>query len=243
MSEDVLVKAIEKYVANKNDSSFAVKIIKILALIYNEIDLVNPFLLKKYELIDQNLKRYGLSNESLVKFKNSFAKYLKDKDMDSFLTLYKIIIDMIVKKYQNSFISAEEVAMYEKYFFEGKSLKALNEYWDKALYKINNKIIFTEVNENIFNPYAYYLQGKTLADIKDMSEDKLYLLNKKILREYNIKMDDENMISKLNKALYKELYTPKFSTGNGFVDALMIVSFVATEIMVAFVAYVGFVLR
>ncbi len=244
MQNDVLLNAISRYLINKEDQSFDVQIVRILVYIYSEADLVNPFLIKDYDLINNNLKRFGLEEESLNKFKKSLQNYLTTQNINDFLTIYKIIIDMIEKKYKDDFITEEEVKKYEEIFFKGRSIKALNDYWNKALYKINNKITFTEVNNNVFNPYAYYLQGKTLADIKEMSDEKLYYLNKKILRDYNIKFDDKNMLNKLNRAIDKAMM-PKgaLSSGNGFVDILMFLSFVATEIMVGAVIALQMILR
>ncbi len=232
MPNDTLLNAIAKYLNNKDDVSFETNIVRILIHIYNEIDFINPYLLHEYSLIDENILRYGLPKEELIKFKQVFTNYMQTHDTDAFLTVYKIIMDMILYKYKNSFITKEEVAEYEKIFFQGKSVNVLNKYWDKTLYKINNKLSFKEVKENVFNPYAYYLQGKTMADIQEMSNESLYHLNLKILRDYNIKVDDSNLVNKLNKAIDKAMM-PKgqLSTGNGFVDILMFLSFVATEIM------------
>ena len=245
MYNDPILNAIYKYTLNKNDQSFDVKIIRILIHIYNEIDIINPFLVENYDLIFNNIKKYGLSDEELQKFKDSLKLYMQYNEMDAMLTLYKILIDMIVKKHKDTFISKEEVAEYEKFFFQGKCINSLNKYWDKALYKINNKIIFKENNNNIFNPYAYYLQGKTLADIKEMSDEKLYYLNRKILKDYNIKIDDKNVVNKLNKAINKIVFPKQveLTTGNGFVDILTFISFVATEIMVGIVIAVQFIMR
>ncbi len=244
MVDDALLNAIAKYIDNKEAISFDTNIVRILIHIYNEIDFINPFLLKDYSLIDKNLLRYGLPEEELVKFKNSFNRYMVNQSEDDFLTIYKIIMDMIAYKYKDDFITKEEVVEYENIFFKGKSVNALNKYWDSTLYKINNKIKFTEARENVFNPYAYYLQGKTMADIKEMSNEKLYHLNRKILREYNIKVDDKNMINKLNIAISKAMMPRgQLSTGNGFVDILMFLSFVATEIMVGAIIAVQMLVR
>ncbi len=229
---NALLNAINKYMANKQDPSFEVKIVTILTHIYNEIDLINPILLNDYKLLNQNLMKYLKNSEELVKFNDCLDNYVKTKDFNSFLTIYKIIIDMIEKKYKDKFITEEEVKDYEKFFFEGRSVQHLKEYWDKALYRINNKITFEKVNENVFNPYIYYLQGKNMADIKELSNEELIKLNEEILKKYHLSLDDNNLKGKINKIVYKALNPPTLSSGNGFVDALMIVSFVATEILV-----------
>lgn len=232
---NALAYGINKYIHNKEDNSFDVKIIKILAIIYNEIDLVNPILLNDYKLLDKNLLKYLKNENELTKFKTSFNNYMINNDINAFLTLYKIIIDMIAMKYKDSFITEDEVKMYESYFFEGKSVSSLKEYWDKTLYRINHKITLEKINENIYNPYIYYLQGKNLADLKELSNDELVSLNEEILKKYNLNLDDKNLKEKIDKIVYKALHPMEFSTGNGFVDIIMIISFVSTVVMAGMV--------
>ena len=243
MSDDALLKAISKYLANRNYESFDTNIIRLLNLIYNEIDLINPYLLQNYELINNNLARYGLSKTEVLKFRNSFNLYMQTKDQNAFFTIYKIIMDMIACKYRNSFIKDEEVKQYEAIFFKGISSNPLKEYWDKTLYKINNKIILNKINDNVFNPYAYYLHGKTMADIKEMSNEEIKHLNYKILKEYNLKMSDHNLTKKLNKALDKVLNPIPLTSGNGFVDIITYISFIATEILVGAIIAISFIKR
>ena len=162
MSDDALLKAISKYLANRNYESFDTNIIRLLILIYNENDVVNPYLLLNYELINNNLSRYGLATDEVLKFRSSFNLYMHTKDQNAFFTIYKLIMDMIACKYHDSFITEAEVKKYEQIFFKGISSNPLKEYWDKTLYKINNKVILYNTNNNAYNPYNYYLQGKTM---------------------------------------------------------------------------------
>ena len=89
---NALLNAINKYMANKQDPSFEVKIVTILTHIYNEIDLINPILLNDYKLLNQNLMKYLKNAEELVKFNDCLDNYVKTKDFNSFLTIFKIII-------------------------------------------------------------------------------------------------------------------------------------------------------
>ena len=188
--------------------------------------------------------RYGLKYEEILRFHECLNSYANTKDMNSFLTIYKIIMDMIEKKYKEDFISKEEVERFEKIFFAGKSVQSLKEYWDKTLYKINNKITFSKVNDTIFNPYIYYMQGKTMDDLKSMSDKEIVKLNEKILKKYNLKISDNNLTDKINKIVYRALNPiGPLTSGNGFVDILMILSFIATEILVGLVIAITLIKR
>ncbi len=243
MPNDALLYAISKYINNKEDISFETNIVRILIHIYNEVDFLKPYLLHDYNLIDSNLLQYGLSKEELNKFKEKFNEYMLNHNNDAFLTIYKIIMDMIFYKYKNKFITDDEVKEYEKIFFQGRSVEALNKYWDKTLYKINNKLSFTRTADKAFNPYGHYLQGKNMHDIKEMSDEKLYYLNCQKVRDYNANIDDTNIFNKLNQVIKKEMLPKKLSSGNGFVDILMILSFIATEVMVGAIMAVQMIVR
>lgn len=240
--DSFLDEAVQKYMHNKEDNSFDVKIIKILSLIYNEIDIINPILLHDYKLLDANLMKYFKSLEELNKFKKAFSNYMIFKDINSFLTLYKLIIDMIALKYKDKYITEEEVRQFETYFFEGKSVKALKEYWDSTLYRINHKIRLEEVRDNVYNPYIYYLQGKSLADLRELSNDELVSLNEQILKKYNLSLNDRKLKQKIDTIVYRALNPLEFSTGNGFVDILMILSFTATVFLVGMIIAIVFII-
>ena len=127
---------------------------------------------------------------------------MENNNMSSFLTIYKILIDMIVLKYKDSYITNEEVANYEKLFYEGKSINFLNEYWNKALYEINKS---KNGNENSYNPYNNYLQRKNLDDIKAWNDEDLVKEQQKSLDKYYKNISDD-------------INDKKISSGNGFVD-------------------------
>lgn len=243
MPNDALLNAISKYTNNKEDISFETNIVRILIHIYNEVDFLKPFLLHDYNLIDSNLLKYGLPKEELSKFKEKFNEYMLNHNSDAFLTIYKIIMDMIFYKYKNKFITDDEVKEYEKIFFQGRSVETLNKYWDQTLYKINNKLSFTKPSDKAFNPYGYYLQGKNMHDIKEMPDKKLYYLNRRKVRDYNANIANANLFKKFNKVIHKEMLPKNLSSGNGFVDILMILSFIATEVMVGAIIAVQMIVR
>lgn len=221
MHEDAILNAIYKYTLNKKNQDFDVKVIGLLVRIYGELQIVKPYLEKNYEQMISNLKLYGFPQKELDKLNNSLKKYQNDNDMNAFLTVYKIVIDMIVYKYKQEPISPEEVKYFESIFFEGLHINALNKYWDKALYKMNKNLALEEKNNN-----TYSLKGKSLEDLKNIDEN-LYNRKKREVDDYNAQIEEKQSLT----------------SGNGFVDLLLYFSFVATEIMSGALIAINFIKR
>ena len=76
-----------------------------------------------------------------------------------------------------------------------------------------------------------------------MSNEELSRLNYKILKDYNLKINDHNLIQKLNYTLNKALSSMPLTSGNGFVDLITYLSFVATEILIGALIAVSIIKR
>ena len=219
MNNQTINNAIKKYNNNKEDTSFDVKVIKILVIIYGQ-DILNISNFK------ENILKYGLDENQLLLFEDELTNYLNTNNMSSFLTVYKILIDMIVLKYKDSYITNEEVSVYEQLFYEGKSINFLNNYWNEALYKINKN--YNDKNSDLYNPYNNYLQRKNIDDIKALNNEKLTDFSKKRIEKYNKDTFNDD----------KEL-----TTGNGFIDIIMMLAFICTQVMLGFIALGHFIRR
>lgn len=202
MPENVLTKAIKDYLCDKENITFETNLIRLLTYIYEEENIIGLYQKSDYNELIIAMQKYGLKKDDVDKFIQVWEDYENNKDFDSFLTIYKYIMDMIALKYHNAFISKEEVEKYEKIFFEGRSVQALKEYWDEILYKINNKITFEKEDNNIYNPYTTYLQGKTMDDIKAGGNERFIDKNKQSLKQYK---DNELKNNKKNNSIAKNI--------------------------------------
>ena len=76
-------KSIKKYLAlesNKDSvdyNTFPVVVIRILALIYGKLDILNPYYLKNNIAFMNNLGKYGVSKSKLALFKDDLIKKTK----------------------------------------------------------------------------------------------------------------------------------------------------------------------
>lgn len=224
--QEALIVAIKNYIEGKKEDQFSYNIIKLLSYIYSEADIINPYKLGDFRLLDTNLKKYGLTDLELEKFDTAFNKYVIYHNNDGFYTLYKIIMDMIALKHQKVPLSKEDVKRYEDIFFAGRTVKVLEDYWNNTLYKINNK------SDKMVA--KIYLQKKSINDLKTLKHYKLVREKEEEISKYNQKLETGRIKAKIVKISNTPI-TP-ISSGNGFVDIIMILSFVATEVLVGAMA-------
>lgn len=224
--QEALIVAIKNYIEGKKEDQFSYNIIKLLSYIYSEADIINPYKLGDFRLLDTNLKKYGLTDLELEKFDTAFNKYVIYHNNDGFYTLYKIIMDMIALKHQKVPLSKEDIKRYEDIFFAGRTVKVLEDYWNNTLYKINNK------SDKMVA--KIYLQKKSINDLKTLKHYKLVREKEEEISKYNQKLEMGRIKAKIVKISNTPI-TP-ISSGNGFVDIIMILSFVATEVLVGAMA-------
>ena len=224
--QEALIVAIKNYIEGKKEDQFSYNIIKLLSYIYSEADIINPYKLGDFRLLDTNLKKYGLTEQELEKFDTAFNKYVIYHNNDGFYTLYKIMMDMIALKHQKVPLSKEDIKRYEDIFFAGRTVKVLEDYWNNTLYKINNK------SDKMVA--KIYLQKKSINDLKTLKHYKLVREKEEEISKYNQKLETGRIKAKIVKISNTPI-TP-ISSGNGFVDIIMILSFVATEVLVGAMA-------
>ena len=224
--QEALIVAIKNYIEGKKEDQFSYNIFKLLSYIYSEADIINPYKLGDFRLLDTNLKKYGLTDLELEKFDTAFNKYVIYHNNDGFYTLYKIMMDMIALKHQKVPLSKEDIKRYEDIFFAGRTVKVLEDYWNNTLYKINNK------SDKMVA--KIYLQKKSINDLKTLKHYKLVREKEEEISKYNQKLEMGRIKAKIVKISNTPI-TP-ISSGNGFVDIIMILSFVATEVLVGAMA-------
>ena len=61
------------------DNSFSIMVLKILASIYGEVDIINPYIIRNENSFRQNIIKFGFSKESYENFKNSYLEFYNIK--------------------------------------------------------------------------------------------------------------------------------------------------------------------
>ena len=145
---------------------------------------------------------------------------LKESEIDSFKDLLYTV------KSPNPLITSYN-------FLMAKDVNEIENYFEKIVKE--NVYKKKEREKKKLNIDAYEILKYSLEDINKMDADQLDEVNKKVYNYFDI---NENAINKdylLDKAVF-DFNNPKpsFSTGNGYVDILLILSIVVTLGLVIF---------
>lgn len=255
-------KAVNDYLNSKDKkegilyNSFLVVVIRLLINIYGELDILNPFYIKNEVALDDNLMKYGLNKESISEFKRLLDGFyrIEKKNMSSlkkeiniyFIEIQKRIIDMFNLKRLNYGVTEEmrkeffdllytpgtSNALRLSYnFLNAENIYEIAEYFKEAMQL--QKKVETKKEKDLLPFDTYKLFGINVADLSKMSENEVEEINSEIYESFDIK---ENAINKdylLEESIkaYKMQKNP-VTTGNGYVDILLIMSVIVTTIMV-----------
>lgn len=254
-------KAIFDYLNSKSKpegvlyNSFLVVVIRLLINIYGELDVINPYKIKNEQAFDDNLMKYGMNKDSLAEFKlllDGFYR-IERKNMSSikreeniyFIETQKKLIDMFnLKRFNYGVTEDERKEFFDLLYTPGTSnalrlsynfLNAANiyeiaEYFKVAMAKEEKK---EEEKKDLLSLEAYKLFGINLTSLSKMNNEEIMKINSNIYKSFDI---SENAINKdyLLEESIKALKTKNtpITTGNGYVDILLVMSVIVTTLMV-----------
>ncbi|MBQ6841552.1 MAG: hypothetical protein IJO63_05535 [Bacilli bacterium] len=244
--------ALNEYLSSKDNpegikyNSFFVVVIRLLTLIYDELDILNPFYLNNEVSLNMNMKKYGYSDEDLNEFKRSLQRFYENETEHNFLKIQKMLVDMFAKKKVTLKLSEQEVNDFRSLLFSPYASNTLLvsynfmmtkdpfevvSYFDKQMAE-NEKKVVSKPKETL-NLEAYEILNYALEDIKAMNSDELDEVNKEVYNYFDINANAINKNYLLDKAVYEHNHPkPALSTGNGYIDILFILSIIATVGMV-----------
>lgn len=256
---DAISSSIQNYLNYKSNpnreefNSFLVIVIRALTLIYGELDIINPYRTNNERGFNENIKKFGLSDNELLEFKEELQNYYlndlnKVSNEELFINIQKKLIDMFVLRKSHVLVTDEEVnefksllytkddinpskfALYNLY--TPNSVELIN-YLNSKLYEIKHEFKFTEYKDIALTSDAYQLAGFNAIEVMNMKEEEILNVNNKVYHFFRIKENDNNKRARLDDAiLYYKKYGNTITSGNGFVDLMLLVSVVATILMV-----------
>ena len=122
---EAFTKAINDYLSSVENpkgvvyNSFLVIVIRLLIVLYSELDIVNPMVINDEELLKNNLAKYGYSKNDLEMFLSDLQVYYDiEKENENkmikiqnpyFITIQKELIDMLIAKKLNFHLKEKEV--------------------------------------------------------------------------------------------------------------------------------------
>jgi len=236
---------ISNYLLMKNDMiyekehTFEVYVIKALCKIYGEINIINPYKIHSENSFKCNLLMYGLAEkemELLFSYFNLYENWLNSDNVgktDLTTKIEKILINMLLIKCRKRMINEEDLDWFSHFFdpVDNNLSKlhslitldndAVPNYWKRKKMGLTNKISLVDIRTDLLAKDDYASYGINIKDVEKMSHDQVLELNDKIQEK---EKKGRNVLFKPKKII--------ISSGSGFVDTLMLLSIMATEVMV-----------
>ncbi len=264
---EAIQKAIQDYLTYKGNpnreefNTFFVVVIRTLTLIYGELDIVNPYRTNNERGFKENLKKFEYSSEALEQFINNFLTFYQNQENDEictdlFLEIQKELVDMFVLRKSHVLVSDENLedfknllytkgdtnpykfAMYNKYTPNSETIL---HYLSSKLFLIKHDFVLNENKEVALRADAYQLAGFNAVEVMNMKEEEILNINNKVYHFFRIKDTDINKRSRLEDAIaYYKKYGNTITSGNGYVDLLLLLSVIATGLMLVILLGIQF---
>lgn len=197
-------RAIELYLSSSKNkdsilyNSFLVVTVRILAFIYGELDVLNPYYLNNSVAFFNNLAKYGMSRADIAIFKEEFLNYYKFEEENNngkikfknpyFKNVLKYLVDMFIFKRNSVEVTYQEEEMFldlaytshtkNPYRVSYNYLASENpQYIEKYYYsKVNQFDVTSDLSKTIstnLNLEALKYVGVDLSSLKNMSKDEI----------------------------------------------------------------------
>lgn len=237
-------------------NSFLVIVIRMLIVLYSELDIVNPLVINDEDLLKSNLTKYRFSKYQLDIFFSDLQVYYdiekeqKDKIVKKpnpyFISVQKLLIDMLIAKKLNFQLKEKEVQdfynlLYTPYspnplqvsynFLMAEDVLEIDRYFRQQM-KENVKQVKTR-EKHYLNVKAYELLNYSMNDLYQMDANEVDKINSQVYDYFKIRenaINKEYLLDKAIEAIEKE--NNKVTSGNGYVDILLVLSIICTIIMV-----------
>lgn len=241
-------------------NSFLVVTIRILALIYGKTDILNPYYLDNSVVFFQNLSKYGVDKETIALFKEEFLAFyefdLKNNKRKiklqnpHFKNVLKYLIDMFVAKKKNGKVSFNDEEKFLELIYTTHTKNAyrisygyLNMddtmYTEKYYYSKLNEMDMTrefDLDKTIrtkLNLEALNVIGVNLSNLENMSVSDIEKAKNKAYNYFEVDPNSATSDDELTEKIdYYKMYGKKVTSGNGYVDILLLMSVIVTSFSV-----------
>ena len=252
-------KAIKDYNSSKSSpegvlyNSFLVMVIRMLVNIYNEADIINPSIVNNENAFDNNLMKYGASKEDVDKLKRYLDGYyliekrnkssVRREDNIYFVEVQKLLIDLFNIKRLNYDVSDNKIKEFFSLLYtpgtsnvlrlsynylNAENIYEVAEYYNEKM-KVKKEDKKEEKDLLAFDVYKKF--NVSVKELSKMNNGEINELNSEIYKSLDINENAINKEFELNRKL-NELTKEPITTGNGYVDILLIMSIIVTVVMV-----------
>lgn len=230
--------------------SFEMHVIKALTIVYGEKSILLPYKIDNETAFKCNLLMYGLKEsdmEDFIKYMDEYYVFMKNYKSEKKATglineIEHILMDMITKRSKKHPFTDEELNEFDKIFNptngDLKELKQLvadnrgliiREWAEQKQEITNTQVKLMAINPNLLHPNTYFKYGYDIKTIASLTEQEINEVNNVIIKEEN----KDNYFKNDTRARRRLV----LSTGSTIIDLLVILSVIATELMVGFIVF------
>ena len=241
-------------------NSFLVVVVRMLICIYSELDIVNPMVVGDEDLLYKNLMKFGYLRDSLGIFFSNLQQYYdvaKDNEHSDnkiknpyFITVQKDLVDMFIAKKLNFYLTEEEVREFYDLLYTPYSKNPLRVSYNFLVSSVNGNDVMevdnyfkSQMRDNVkvikpqekhyLNVKAYELLNYSMDDLNKMDSNELDRVNHQVYDYFKIRenaINKEYLLEKAIEAIERE--NNKITSGNGYVDILLVMSVICTIVMI-----------
>ena len=241
-------------------NSFLVVVVRMLVCIYSELDIINPMVIGDVDLLYKNLTKFGYSKDSLNIFFSNLQLFYeiegnnenitKKEKNPYFVLIQKDLIDMFIAKKLNFYLTEEEVKEFYDLLYTPFSKNPLRVSYNFLTSSVNGNDVMeidnyfkTQMRENVkvvlpkekhyLNVKAYEILNYSMDDLNKMDSSELDRVNHQVYDYFKIRenaINKEYLLEKAIEAVERE--KNKVTSGNGYVDILLVISVICTVIMI-----------
>lgn len=237
-------------------NSFLVVVVRMLVSIYSELDIINPKVMGDEVLLKNNLGKFGYDKMNIEVFLSNIQLFW-DFELENnsngfkkknpyFTLIQKELVDMFIKKKLNFYLVEREVREFYDLLYTPYSMNPLRVSYNylqaSDIYEIDNyfrvqmkenvKVILPK-EKHLLCARAYEFVGYNYEDVKKKDSSEVDKINSLVFDYFKIR---ENAINKeylLEKEIEKiDRENNKVTSGNGYVDILLVLSVVCTFLMI-----------
>lgn len=259
---EAFTKAVNDYLKSSDQpqgivyNSFLVVVVRMLVCMYSELDIVNPMVVGDMDLLYKNLGKFGYSKDALdIFFSNLQLFYEVEKENETrnikeknpyFVMSQKDLIDMFIAKKLNFYLTEEETLsfydlLYTPFsknplrvsynFLTANDVMEIDNYFKQQM-RDNIKVVVPK-EKHYLNVKAYELLNYSMDDLDKMDSSELDRVNHQVYDYFKIRenaINKEYLLEKAIEAIERE--NNKVTSGNGYVDILLVMSVICTIVMV-----------
>ena len=237
-----------------------VVVIRLLALIYGKVDILNPYYLKNNVAFMNNLTKFGVSNSEIAMFKDDFLRFYEFEEENRarsikqknpyFTNIQKYLVDMFVAKKKSREVSLEEEESFldliysvhttnpyrlSYAYLNATDIRFIEKYYYSKLNEmdVTREIDLDKTISGNLNLDALNFLGVGLSNLSEMSSDEIRKATEQVYDYFSVDKESINRDEMLSKAMdYYKLYGKRLTSGNGYVDILLLLSVIVTSLSI-----------